>query len=253
MPMSTRITEPQRQLALGGKSKESKPGASGKLLSLVLDQSTKVQEPAVRAYVQKLRATHPTASPADVVAMLEKRYLATVMGSGAAVGAAAAFPGVGTLAALSATAGEAVLFLEATSLFTLALAAVHDIELAKIEHRHTLVLAVLLGEDGETTVSDVLGKERTVGGGWLAEATSTLPVPALSHLNATLLKRFTKKFAVKRGAMAAGKLLPAGIGAVIGAGGNRFIGKRIVTNARNAFGEPPTAWPVQLRLVAPDS
>ncbi|SKV36644.1 membrane protein [Mycobacteroides abscessus subsp. abscessus] len=146
-----------------------------------------------------------------------------------------------------------MLFLEATSLFTLALAAVHDIELAKIEHRHTLVLAVLLGEDGETTVSDVLGKERTVGGGWLAEATSTLPVPALSHLNATLLKRFTKKFAVKRGAMAAGKLLPAGIGAVIGAGGNRFIGKRIVTNARNAFGEPPTAWPVQLRLVAPDS
>lgn len=247
--MSTRITEPQRQLAL----KEPKLGASGRLLSLILDQSTKVQEPAVRAYVQKLRTTHPNATPGDVIKMLEKRYLATVMGSGAAVGAAAAFPGVGTLAALSATAGEAVLFLEATSLFTLAVAAVYDVQLAEIEHRHTLVLAVLLGEDGETSVSDVLGKERTVGGGWLAEATSTLPMPALSHLNATLLKRFTKKFALKRGAMAFGKLLPAGIGAVIGAGGNRFVGKRIITNARSAFGPAPTSWPVQLRLVAPKS
>lgn len=131
--MSTRFTEPQRQLALGGKGKETKVGASGKLLSLILDQSTKVQEPAVRAYVQKLRASHPGAAPGEIITMLEKRYLATVMGSGAAVGAAAAFPGVGTLAALSATAGEAVLFLEATSLFTLALAAVHDIEVAKIE------------------------------------------------------------------------------------------------------------------------
>ena len=47
------------------------------------------------------------------------------------------------------------------------------------------------------------------------------------------------------------QLTMLGIGAVIGAGGNRFIGKRIITNARNAFGPAPTVWPVQLRLVAP--
>jgi hypothetical protein len=40
---------------------------------------------------------------------LEKHYLAAVMASGAAVGSAAAFPGIGTLAALSAVAGETVI------------------------------------------------------------------------------------------------------------------------------------------------
>lgn len=244
--MGIRRTEPPRAPVVA----EPKVGVSGKVLSLVLDQSNKLQEPAVRAYVQKLRAAHPGATPAQVIGMLEKRFLATVIGSGAAVGAAAAFPGVGTLTALTATAGEAAVFLEATSLFTLAVAAVHGVEVSTSEYRHTLVLAVLLGSDGENTISDVLGKNRTSGEGWLADATSALPMPAISRLNAALLRRFTRKFAVKRGAMAFGKALPAGIGAAIGAGGNRLIGKRIIANARSAFGAAPASWPVQLHLVA---
>lgn len=247
--MSTGTTEPQRQLPASASNPEASRGVSGKLISLILDQGTKVQEPAVRAYVQRLRSHNPAATPAQIVTKLEKRYLAAIMGSGAAVGAAAAFPGVGTVAALSATAGETALFLEATALFTLAVAAVHDIELAKSELRKTVVLAVMLGEDGETTISDLLGKERTTGDGWLAEATAALPMPAISHLNAMLVKRFTRRFAMKKGAMTLGKLIPAGVGAAIGAGGNRFIGKKIIGNARKAFGPPPPNWPAQLRLL----
>ena len=41
----------------------------------------------------------------------------------------------------------------------------------------------------------------------------------------------------------------AGVGAAIGAGGNRFIGKKIIGNARKAFGPPPPNWPAQLRLL----
>ena len=66
----------------------------------------RVQAPAVHAYVQRLRRASPQASPAEIVVRLEKRYLATVMASGAAVGSAAAFPGIGTIAAMSAVAGE---------------------------------------------------------------------------------------------------------------------------------------------------
>jgi hypothetical protein len=40
------------------------------------------------------------------------------------VGSAAAFPGIGTLAALSAVAGETLVFLEATAVFALAVAEV---------------------------------------------------------------------------------------------------------------------------------
>ena len=84
-------------------------GMAAKVLSNVLESSARLQGPAVRAYVARLRRANPGATPAEIVTKLEKHYLATVMASGAAVGSAAAFPGIGTLAALSAVAGETVL------------------------------------------------------------------------------------------------------------------------------------------------
>ena len=53
----------------------------------------------------------------------------------------------------------------------------------------------------------------------------------MSQLNNRLLKYFVKKYALKRGAIAFGKLLPVGVGAVVGGVGNRLMGKRIVKNA----------------------
>jgi len=103
------------------------PGAAAKALSQIIERGSRVQEPAIRAYVGRLRAHSPDATPAEIVKKLEKHYLAAVMASGAAVGSAAAFPGVGTLAAMSAVAGETVVFLEATSVFVLAVAEVHGI------------------------------------------------------------------------------------------------------------------------------
>jgi len=44
-------------------------------------------------------------------------------------------------------------------------------------------------------------------------------------------------------------LLPVGIGAVVGGVGNRLMGKKIVANARNAFGNPPPRWPTSLHVL----
>ena len=91
------------------------------------------------------------------------------MASGAAVGSAAAFPGIGTLVALSAVAGETVVFLEATAVFVLAVAEVHGIPADHRERRRALVLAVLVGEDSKHAVADLLGPGRT-NGAWLVTA-----------------------------------------------------------------------------------
>jgi len=202
----------------------------------------------VRAYVARLRDANPDATPADIVRKLEKHYLAAVMASGAAVGSAAAFPGVGTLVALSAVAGETVVFLEATAVFVLAVAEVYGIPAHHRERRRTLVLAVLVGEDGKRAVGDLLGPGRT-SGAWLSEGTASLPLPAVSQLNSRLLKYFVKKYTLKRSAVAMGKMLPVGIGAVVGGGGNRLMGKKIIGNARKAFGNPPARWPVVLHVL----
>ena len=224
-------------------------GMSAKVLSSVLESSARLQAPAVKAYVARLRKSNPEASPAQIVTKLEKHYLAAVMASGAAVGSAAAFPGIGTLAALSAVAGETVVFLEATAAFALAVAEVHGIPVEDRERRRNLVLGVLVGEEGKGAVRDLLGASRT-SGAWLAEA-ELLPLPVVSQLNSKLTTYFVKKYTMKRAAMAFGKMLPVGIGAAIGGGGNRIMGKKIVANAQQAFGPAPARWPATLHLLPP--
>jgi hypothetical protein len=152
------------------------------------------------------------------------------------------------VAALSAAAGETVVFLEATALFVLALASVYGIPLDHRERRRALVLAVLVGDNSKNAVAELIGGART-SGGWVSESVATLPLPAVSKLNSRMLKYFVKRFTLKRGALMFGKLLPVGIGAIVGAVGNRLVGKKIVRNARAAFGAPPARWPVTLRVL----
>jgi hypothetical protein len=227
---------------------DESPGAAAKVLSQILERGTRVQGPAIKAYVDRLRQQNPDATPADIAKKLEKQYMAAVMASGAAVGSAAAFPGIGTLVALSAVAGETVVFLEATAVYVLALAEVYGIPADHRERRRALVLAVLVGEDSKRAVADLLGPGRT-SGAWISDGAATLPLPAVSQLNSRLLRYFVKRYTLKRGAIAFGKLLPVGIGAVVGGVGNRLMGKKMVANARAAFGNPPPRWPASLHVL----
>src|SRR6201991_173793 len=227
---------------------DDNPSAAAKVLSQLIERGARVQGPAVKAYVDRLRQHSPDAMPADVVKKLEKHYLAAVMASGAAVGSAAAIPGIGTLAALSAVAGETVVFLEATAVFALAVAEVHGIPAEHRERRRALVLGVLVGEDSKHAVADLIGPGRTKGA-WLSDGAATLPLPAVSQLNSRLLRFFVKRYTLRRGAIMFGKLLPVGIGAVVGGVGNRLMGKRIIGNARTAFGPPPPRWPTNLHVL----
>ncbi|HSA40688.1 MAG TPA: hypothetical protein P5061_08670, partial [Mycobacterium sp.] len=136
------------------------PGTSAKLLSYLLETSSRLQGPAIRRYVQRLRRKRPHATPADIVKRIQRTYLVTVIASGAAIGSAAILPGIGTLTALAAVSGETVLFLEATTVFVLAMAEVYGIEATDRDRRRALVLYVLSGEDGKHAVANVLGDGR---------------------------------------------------------------------------------------------
>ncbi|WP_343600081.1 hypothetical protein [Mycobacterium sp.] len=225
-----------------------KPRASARALAHVIERSSRIQGPAAKSYVDRLRNANPGAAPAAVVSKLERRYLAAVTASGAAVGSAAALPGIGTLAALSAAAAETAVFVEATAFFALAVATVYGVPAGQRERRRALVLAVLVGDDSKHAMAELIGPGRT-GGAWLAEGVASMPIPALSQLNSRMLKYVVKRYALRRGALLFGKLLPVGIGALVGAVGNRMVGRKIVRNARNAFGTPPYRWPVTLHLL----
>jgi hypothetical protein len=225
-----------------------KPKASARALASIIERSSRIQGPLAASYVDRLRRANPEATPSVIVTKLEKRYVGAVTASGAAVGSAALVPGIGTLAAWSAAAGETAVFLEATAFYALAIAAVHGVPAENRELRRALVLSVLVGDDSKHAVADLLGPGRR-SGAWLSEGAASLPMPALAQLNSRLLKRAIRRFALRRSALLFGKMLPIGIGAVIGAVGNRLVGKKIVRNSRKAFGAPPGRWPVTLHLL----
>jgi hypothetical protein len=219
-------------------------GTFEKTVVQLLDTGSRLQAPAVAKCVDRVRRSHPTESPAQIIARLENQYLLAVTGSGSAVGATAAVPGVGTIAAIAAVSAETTFFMEASAVFTLAVAAVHGISPEDKEQRRALVLAVVLGDTGMEIVEKTVGHSAKNWGTLFANR-----IPGLSGMNDSLLKRFIIRFITKRAALMAGKVVPAGIGAVIGGFGNRALGKTAIINARKAFGPPPTVWPADRHLI----
>ncbi|RZL83695.1 MAG: hypothetical protein EOP32_06420 [Rhodococcus sp. (in: high G+C Gram-positive bacteria)] len=218
-------------------------GPVEKVLVSVLDNGSRLQAPAVAKYVEWVRRSHPGESPAQIVERMEKMFLLAVTGSGSAVGATAAIPGVGTVASIAAVGAESAFFLEAAALLTLAVASVHGISAADHQQRRALVLSVALGESGMEIVQKATG---VTAKNWATAITSRIPGPTMKGMNSTLVRKFITKYAARRSALILGKLVPAGIGAAIGGAGNRAIGKGVIKNARKAFGPAPARWPDEL-------
>ncbi|HZA16382.1 MAG TPA: hypothetical protein VE645_05730, partial [Pseudonocardiaceae bacterium] len=178
-----------------------------------IDRAIGFQYSVVANHVQRVRRRHPGAEPADIIAALEKQYLATVACAGAAAGAAAATPGSRSKVARKLIAAEAAAFLEATALFTLAVADIHGMAVHDIERRRMLLLSILFGS-GRPGLADSGNRVRR----WLAA-----------------------RYRTKRWALAISKVLPFGIGAAIGAVSNRTYGRMVVTACRQMLGPAPEA------------
>jgi hypothetical protein len=201
-----------------------------------VEKAISMQQAPVGGYVARLRRSQPNATPAQIIGALEKQYLTTVTGTGAAVGGIAAAPAVGTAAAFALSGAETVLFFEATALFALAVAEVHGVRIADIERRRTLLLAVVLGDNGAMLVEKMAGRTGQHWGDLLPEA---IPLSSITAINKTLGRWFLRRYGRKQGMLAIGRLAPLGIGAAIGASGNHAFGRTVVTTSRRVFGPPP--------------
>lgn len=215
----------------------------------ILDRVIRIQRPAVIAHIRSVRLRHPDATPDEIVRILEKRYLAAVTTGGAAVGATAVVPGVGTAVTLGLASAETVGFLEATALFTQSLAEVHGITMDSPDRARALVLTMMLGDDAVNLVKQLASQAAGAGtrsAYWGELVTKSLPRAAVGPLLDRLKKSFIHRFTAKGGASLLGKAMPFGVGAVIGGAGNHILGRRVVVASRKAFGPAPTVLPAEL-------
>lgn len=216
----------------------------------MLDRVLAIQRPVVVAHLRSIRLRHPDATSDAIVRMLERRYLAAVTSGGAAVGATAVVPGIGTGVTLALSGVETVGFLETSALFAQSVAEVHGIPVADPDRARALVLTLMLGKEGIDLVSQLAGQAAGKGVTrdryWGELVTKTLPRAAMGPLVDRLKTAFVRQFAARGGASWLGKALPFGIGAVIGGAGNHVLGRRVLVNSRRAFGMPPLQLPADL-------
>lgn len=213
------------------------------------DRVMAVQRPVVLAHIRSIRRRRTDASPQHLIRVLERRYLAAVTVGGAAVGASAAIPAVGTGTSLVLSGVETAGFLEASALFAQSVTEIHGIAVDDPERARTLVMALILGHAGQELIQQFAGQAAGKGtrtAYWGELLTSSLPNAAFSQIALRIRNAFLRRFAVTQGSSVVGRLIPFGIGAVVGGGGNHLLGRRIVRSSQEAFGPAPEVFPPNL-------
>ncbi len=211
-----------------------------------IDRVLTVQRPVVLAHLRSIRRGRPNATPAEIIRTLERRYLTAVTMGGGAVGATAAIPAVGTGTSLVLSGVETAGFLEASALFAQSITEVHGIVVDDPDRARALVMTMVLGTAGTDLLRQLAGQ--AVGGParsrfWGEMVTKSMPRAVVGPIADRIKRTFVKRFAVAQGTNVIGRLIPFGIGAVIGAGGNHLLGRQIVRAARTGFGPAPENFP----------
>jgi hypothetical protein len=216
-----------------------------------IDLLLSVHRPVVLAHLRSIRKMHPNATPEQLIAILERRYVTAVTSGGAAVGASAMFPFVGTGISLGLSAVETAGFLEATALFAQSVTEVHGIAVDDPDRARALVMTLLMGKAGSDLLRQIAGQ--ATGGVsrnayWGQVVTSSLPQFVVGPVADQVKKVFLRRFAVNQGATAVGRAIPFGVGAAIGGAGNLMLGRTVIQSARTAFGAAPLTYPAALAI-----
>ncbi len=215
-----------------------------------LDRLLSIQRPIVVAQLRSIRRHHPTATPDELIRILERRYLTAVTTGGAAVGATAVVPGIGTGVTLALSGVETAGFLEATALFAQSVAEVHGLHIENPERARALVMTLMMGREGVDLVRQFAAQAAGTGMArnayWGEVITSGLPKAVMGTVVDRLRHLFVRQFAVRGGAGIIGRAIPFGIGAAIGGIGNHVLGRRVLQQSRLAFGAAPHVLPSEL-------
>lgn len=214
-------------------------GVRGQMLEAGIERALRKQQPLIAGRVAAYRRKHPQASPDEVIRWLGRSYQFAVVTTGSVGGAIAILPAIGTVVSLATASAEALAALDAAVIYTLAVAEIHALPTETPERRRALVLAVVMGENGQAALRKVTGKSSD----WANDIANTLPLTRLGPLNSSLTRWFVKRYIVRQSVLALGRALPLGVGVLIGAFGNFVIARAVIRAAERAFGPAPVRWP----------
>lgn len=228
-----------------------KDGTVNPMAAKAISKLLSVQRPVVLAYVRSVRRRHPHATPAQMADILADHYKNLVTGGGAATGATAVIPGLGTGAALGVAAIETGAFLEGSALYAQSIAELHNLPVEDPARANALIMGLMLGNDGKDMVKKVAAQAQGEDvprrdAAWGAMITKQIPTQMVDMLTKQMRKAMFKRYARRSAGSLIGRILPFGIGAVVGAAVNRKMAGIVIENAQHAFGPAPAVFEPEL-------
>lgn len=198
----------------------------------LIDKALALQAPIARKYVDSLRKKNPGMSDDELVREIEKRFTRLAVAAGVGIGGAAALPALGTVTAVGLTIGEGIAFAEACAFLTLGTAHVRGIDMSDPSARRTVILAILGGERGAEIVTKALGKG---GLQWSSVLNGVAPSFMTDAVNKQVGRWIRRAIARRVTGVWVGRLIPFGVGAVIGGVGNKVLASSVIDAARDVF------------------
>jgi hypothetical protein len=208
------------------------PDVGAKVLSVV-DRAVENRWESAQRRARDVAHLDRRAAVREVSASIRRELIAT----GAASGAAAAMPGVGTAVTAASLGGDLVVATVRLSELILTVGAIHGHHGAPVEERRLWVLSVLAFGDGASEAVRRIAAETAKGSG--RTSTARVSVEVLRRVNRSLAKTVLAKYGRTRGMLAIGKLFPFGVGAAIGAGGNAMLVRTVARSADRFMGDLP--------------
>jgi hypothetical protein len=172
--------------------------------------------PAIRARVEGLRLANPHLTNDELALKLIRDTRVRVAATGAASGAAAIAPGLGTLLALGAATSQAVYALEQETELVMAIAIIYGHELLESDERVLEALVVVGIAGGSVKLREnvlVAGGEKIT-----VAAFRALPKEWLGKAGGHILGRILARVAGSRALSTVGRVVPLAIGMAVGAG-----------------------------------
>ena len=181
----------------------------------------------------------------DRVRSVSKSFSRELTTVGLATGAAAVAPVVGTAGAVSVLVADLGWFAFRATDLIMTIGAIHGHEEALPEERRAWVLAVLaFGEEAADEFAKLaaeIGDSVDSGGERVGALVASVAggdaatVDAMRRINTSLASKVVTKYGSRRGMLSIGKLLPFGIGAVVGGSANWALSRAISKQSRRFF------------------
>ena len=157
--------------------------------------------------------------------------------AGAAAGAAAVAPAIGTGTTMVATAAELAWFTGRAGDLILTIAATHGRPAPTVDERRAWVLAVLIyGSSAKDGLARAINEAAV---GVAPVANRRLSLVTLQTANRLMSRSLLKRYGSRRALIAVGRALPIGFGAFIGGSANYVAIRALAKNADEFFARLP--------------